>query len=206
MQWSSILDNQLSQLSVSTPFCQRQFSPSLGGFPNLFFIAASCRVDDLRAHFKNTYETARNCRGMNINKALAYLERVLEHKDIVPFRRFTGGPGRKALSKNQGSSNGRFPEKSVRHVISLLKNLKSNAEVKGLDTEKCQITHVATQRAVQGRRRTYRAHGRISPYLSSNCHIEFHVTEKSGDVARADKQQVRLTKKQAAKQRLAIGK
>jgi large subunit ribosomal protein L17e len=143
---------------------------------------------------------------MNINKALAYLERVLEHKDIVPFRRFTGGPGRKAMSKNQGHFNGRFPEKSVRHVISLLKNLKSNAEVKGLDTEKCQITHVATQRAVQGRRRTYRAHGRISPYLSSNCHIEFHVTEKSGDVARADKQQVRLTKKQAAKQRLAIGK
>ena len=141
----------------------------------------------MRAHFKNTYETARNCKGMNINKALAYLERVLEHKDIVPFRRFTGGPGRKAMSKNQGHHNGRFPEKSVRHVISLLKNLKSNAETNGLDTEKCQITHVATQRAVQGRRRTYRAHGRISPYLASNCHVEFHVTEKADTVARADK-------------------
>lgn len=84
--------------------------------------------------------------------------------------------------------------------------MKSNAEAKGLDTENCQITHVVVQRAVQGRRRTYRAHGRISPYLSSNCHVEFHVTEKSGDVARADKTQVRLTKKQAAQQRLAIGK
>ena len=90
--------------------------------------------------------------------------------------------------------------------MALLKNVKSNAEAKGLDTEKCQVTHVCTQRAVQGRRRTYRAHGRISPYLASNCHVEFSVTEKSGEVARADKQEVRVTKKQAAKQRLAIGK
>jgi large subunit ribosomal protein L17e len=73
-------------------------------------------------------------------------------------------------------------------------------------SEKCQITHVCSQRAVNGRRRTYRAHGRISPYLSSNCHVEFHVTEKSDNVERADKAAVRLTKKQAAKQKLAIGK
>jgi len=66
---------------------------------------------------------------------------------------------------------------------------------------------VCTQRAVNGRRRTYRAHGRISPYLSSNCHVEFHVTEKSDSVGRADKAAaVRITKKQAAKQKLAIGK
>jgi large subunit ribosomal protein L17e len=143
---------------------------------------------------------------MNLIKAIQYIERVLEHKSIIPFRRFNDGVGRKALCKQIGFFNGRFPQKSCQHVLSLLQNLKSNAEAKGLDTEKCQITHVATQRAVQGRRRTYRAHGRISPYLSSNCHVEFHVTEKSSDVARADKQQVRLTKKQAAKQRLAIGK
>jgi large subunit ribosomal protein L17e len=171
-----------------------------------FSAAAKCRVDDLRAHFKNTYETARACKGLFLPKALTYMERVLEHQAIIPFRRFTGGPGRKAMCKNVGHHNGRFPEKSVRHVIGLLQNLKANAETNGLDVEKCQISHVAVQRAVNGRRRTYRAHGRISPYLSSNCHVEFHVVEKSGPVAREDKQQVRLTKKQAAKQRLAIGK
>jgi large subunit ribosomal protein L17e len=125
---------------------------------------------------------------MNLLKAIAYMERVAEHKDIVPFRRFTGGPGRKAMCKNIGHNNGRFPEKSVKHVLALLSNLKSNAEAKGLDVEKCQISHVATQRAVSGRRRTYRAHGRISPYLSSNCHVEFHVVEKAAAVAREDKQ------------------
>ena len=150
--------------------------------------SAKCRVDDLRAHYKNTYETARACRGLNLLKALGYLERVLEHKSVIPFRRHTGGPGRHAMCKNVDHHNGRFPEKSVKHVIALLTNLKSNAEQKGLDVEKCQISHVVTQRAVNGRRRTYRAHGRISPYLSSNCHVEFHVVEKSGPVAREDKQ------------------
>ena len=72
--------------------------------------------------------------------------------------------------------------------------------------DKCVINHVVVQRAVQGRRRTYRAHGRIGPYLSSNCHIEFHCIEKGGDVKKGDKPQARITKKQAARQRLAIGK
>jgi large subunit ribosomal protein L17e len=152
------------------------------------FIAAKCKVNDLRAHFKNTYETARACRGMALLRAINYMERVAEHKEVIPFRRFTGGPGRHAMCKNVNHHNGRFPAKSVKHVLALLTNLKSNAEAKGLDIEKCQISHVATQRAVSGRRRTFRAHGRISPYLSSNCHIEFHVVEKSAVVSRQDKQ------------------
>merc|ERR1719454_2410154 len=143
---------------------------------------------------------------MNLIKAIRYIEDVRVHKSIIPFRRFTGGPGRHAMCKNIHHHNGRYPEKSCKHVLGLLKNLKSNAEAQSLDPEKCTITHVSTQRAVNGRRRTYRAHGRISPYLSSNCHVEFHVTEKSDNVSREDKTQVRLTKKQAAKQKLAIGK
>jgi large subunit ribosomal protein L17e len=166
---------------------------------------AKCRIDDLRCHYKNTYNTARACRGLNLLKAITYMERVREHTAVVPFRRYTGGPGRHAMCKNVNHHNGRFPEKSVKNVLNLLNNLKSNAEAKMLDPEKCRITHVCVQRAVNGRRRTYRAHGRISPYLSSNCHVEFHVTQESGPVQREDKQAVRLTKKQAAKQRLAIG-
>merc|ERR1712147_396174 len=168
--------------------------------------SAKCRVDDLRAHYKTTYETARACRGLNLLKAIEYINNVIEHKALIPFRRYTGGPGRHAMCKNHNHHNGRFPEKSCKHVLALLRNLKSNAEVQSLDPERCKISHVVTQRAVSGRRRTYRAHGRISPYLSSNCHVEFHVTEKSDNVARADKTAVRVTKKQAAKQKLAIGK
>ena len=162
----------------------------------------------MRAHFKNTYETARSVKGMKLKKAIKYLEDVLEHKNAVPVRRFNSHVARTPQAKLHGATQGRFFQKSVTHVLSLLKNLAANAESKGLDVEKCSITHFAVQRAVQGRRRTYRAHGRIGPYLSSNCHIEFHATEKAENVKRGsdDKKSVRLTKKQSARTRLAIGK
>merc|ERR1719329_45213 len=88
---------------------------------------AMCRVDDLRCHYKNIYNVARACRGMNVVKAIAYMENVLEHKAIVPFRRYTGGPGRKAMCKQFNHHNGRFPEKSCKNVINLLKKLKSSS-------------------------------------------------------------------------------
>ena len=68
------------------------------------------------------------------------------------------------------------------------------------------MLRTVVQRAVSGRRRTYRAHGRISPYLSSNCHVEFQCYQKTKDVKKADAPALRLTKKQAAVKRLAIGK
>lgn len=142
-----------------------------------------------------------------MKRAIKYLEDVLEHRDCIPYRRFTGHVGRTTQAKLHGVTQGRFPEKSVRHVLQLLKNLSANSEAKGLDVERTYISHFAVQRAIQGRR-TYRAHGRIGPYLSSNCHIEFIATERAESVKKAaeDKKAVRLTKKQAAKQRLAIGK
>jgi large subunit ribosomal protein L17e len=143
---------------------------------------------------------------MKIHKAIRYLEQVLEHKQIIPFRKYTGGIGRSAQTKVHKHTEGRWPEKSTKQVHLLLKNLLNNCETKGLNTERCHITHVVVQRAVAGRRRTYRAHGRMTPYLAQNCHVEFHATEKAEGVQREEKAQVRLTKKQAARQRLAIGK
>lgn len=49
---------------------------------------------DLRVHFKNTYNVARNVKGMFIKKAVKYLNDVLAHKRCVPFRRFKGCLGR----------------------------------------------------------------------------------------------------------------
>merc|ERR1719506_2014438 len=68
--------------------------------------SAKCRVDDLRAHFKTVYETARATRGLNLLKAIEYINNVIEHKALIPFRRFTGGPGRHAMCKNHNHHNG----------------------------------------------------------------------------------------------------
>ena len=163
---------------------------------------ASSKVKDLRAHYKNTFNTANAVKGMKIKKAIAYLHQVLDHKAIIGFTKHLAQ--RHAQCKQVGTNTGRWPEKSVKAVLLLLNNLKANCETKGLDLDKCVISHVAVQRAQQGRRRTYRAHGRVTPYLSSNCHIEFHCTEKAKQVHKAEKVVPRLTKKLAAR-RLAIG-
>ncbi len=73
---------------------------------------------------------------------------------------------------------GRFPEKSVKHLLDLLKNAESNADVKSLNTENLVISHVQVNQAQRGRRRTYRAHGRINAYMSSPCHVEVILVEK----------------------------
>ena len=205
MQWLSTLDSQLSQLNV------RLLNLIQSNFSLIFLfshpIEAKCKVADLRAHYKNTYEVARSVKGWNLKKAITYLENVIEHKQIIPFRRYTGGIGRHAQLKPFKHTQGRWPEKSAKIVRELLINLKANATSNKLDTDKCVINHVVVQRAVSGRRRTYRAHGRISPYLSSNCHVEFHCVERSGPVAKADKPALKMTAKQAARERarLAIG-
>ena len=111
-------------------------------------LAAKARADDIRMHFKNTMETANAVSGKNLLKAIEYLENVIEHKAIVPFRVHNGGIGRKGLCRQIGFTNGRFPEKSCRYLIALLKNLKSNAEHRQLDPEQCTITHAACQKAV----------------------------------------------------------
>ena len=47
-------------------------------------------------HFKNTRETAQAIKGMHLKKALQYLRDVINKKQIIPFRRYNGGVGRKA--------------------------------------------------------------------------------------------------------------
>ncbi|GBG63698.1 hypothetical protein CBR_g39009 [Chara braunii] len=121
---------------------------------------------------------------MELNKAKRYLEDVIAHKQAVPFRRFCGGVGRTAQAKNKGQTNGqaRWPAKSANFLLGLLKNAESNAEVKGLDVDTLFISHIQVNKAHKQRRRTYRAHGRINPYMSSLCHIELILSEREAPV------------------------
>ena len=94
--------------------------------------SCKARGSYLRVHFKNTRETAQAVKKMHIRKAYRYLKDVIAKKQIVPFRRFSGGVGRKAQAKNHKHSQGRWPEKSAQFLFQLLKNAESNAEVKVL--------------------------------------------------------------------------
>ena len=64
-----------------------------------------------------------------------------------------------------GVSKARWPVKSAEFILSLLKNAESNADTKGLDTSNLVVKHIQVNQAPKQRRRTYRAHGRINPYM-----------------------------------------
>merc|ERR1719170_74253 len=121
-----------------------------------------------------------------LHRASKYLKNVIAHKEIVPFRRFMGGVGRHAQAKVHGTAQGRWPLKSAEFLLQLLKNAESNAEYKGLDADHLVIEHIQVNRAPKMRRRTYRAHGRINPYMSSPCHIEVCLVEKEQAFSKKD--------------------
>lgn len=147
--------------------------------------AAKTRGDDIRAHFKNTYNVCRALKGMNVLVAQKYLNQVLEHQRCIPYTRYAGATGRTAQAKEFGVTKGRWPQKSVKVVLNLLANLVANAKVKtGIDVDKLVLNHIQVNRAAKGRRRTYRAHGRITPFLSSPCHIEIFATVPGEAVAK----------------------
>jgi len=149
--------------------------------------AVRAKCSNSRVHFKNTRETANAIKNMDLTRAKKYLENVLKKKEVVPFRVHTGGVGRTAQGKNmcktkknggRTCSQGRWPVKSCQVLRDLLRNAESNADEKGLSTDKLYVSHIAVQRAPKMRRRTYRAHGRINPFMASPCHIELMLEEK----------------------------
>merc|ERR1712205_18646 len=136
--------------------------------------SAKAKGSNLRVHFKNTRETCHAIKGMMLRKAQSYLQHVVEHKEAVAFRRFCGGVGRTSQAK-----------KAAQFVLNLLSNAEANAELKSLEMDKLFISHAQVNRAQQQRRRTYRAHGRINPYMSSPCHVEIILSQKEQTVKAA---------------------
>ncbi len=163
----------------------------------------------LRVHFKNTREVAATISGMKLSKAYTYLADVQEKKQVVPFRRFNGDVGRNAQTKQWKTTQGRWPVKSAKFMLSLLRNAESNAEAKGLETEELVIRNIVINQAPKTRRRTYRAHGRINPYQGNPCHIEIHLTEPANEVPKAADSSAlapHLNKRQLAQKRIAAAR
>ncbi|PPD75398.1 hypothetical protein GOBAR_DD27668 [Gossypium barbadense] len=91
-------------------------------------------------------------------------------------------------AKNRHSNGqGRWPVKSAKFILDLLKNAESNAEVKGLDVDSLIISHIQVNQAQKQR-----------PYMSSPCHIELILSEKEEPVKKEPETQLAPRKSKGA--------
>lgn len=70
-----------------------------------------------------------------------------------------------------------------------------------MDVEQITITHAQANQAPPMRRRTYRAHGRINPYMACPAHIELIGEEKAVEIPKEKETTQKLSKKRAAQLR-----
>jgi large subunit ribosomal protein L17e len=112
-----------------------------------------------------------------------------------------------------GSLSG-WPRNATKEMLSLLNNAEATAKGKdGLDNpEDLIVSSVVCNMAQKGRRRTYRAHGRIGPYMSTPSHVNLILkkktkTVKKAPVTQASQRTVKLAARYGDKnaKRVAVG-
>jgi len=131
---------------------------------------------EVRVSHKSAREICKTIKGMMLTQAKPYLSDVIAKKRAVPFTRFKKKAGhRHGLEKAYA---GRYPVKAAKHILKVLEGAEANAEYKGLDTERLQISHASAYPGMKIKRYTPRAHGRVSPKFQTLCHIEIALEEQ----------------------------
>ena len=91
-------------------------------------------------------------------------------------------------------------------------NEQMSKTIPSCNLSKCSPTSLSynclqVNRAPKMRRRTYRAHGRINPYMSSPCHIELTLVEKEQAFAKAsaeEPEKKKVSQKKLKRQKLQM--
>ncbi len=131
---------------------------------------------ELRVSHKHAREVCTAIKGMTLEQARTYLNRVVAKKQPVPFRRY-----RKKLGHRRGVGQGayaaRYPVKTAQKVLQVLAGAEANAEFKGLDIERLHIIHASAHPGIKLKRFIPRAMGRSSPKNQTLTHIELVLEE-----------------------------
>jgi len=141
--------------------------------------SAKAMVWDAPISYKKVVELARVIRGMKLDEARKLLERVAAGEEPIPVRRYARKQAHhRGLAAKYKWPIGRYPIKAARILLKLLENVANNAEVKGLDTEKLRIVHIAVHKGRVLKRWMPRAFGRSTPRFKKYSHIEIIVVEE----------------------------
>ena len=128
---------------------------------------------------KKMVNLVRVVRGMRLADAKAFLERVAAGKEPVPMYRHNRKQAHhRGVAARYKVPYARYPVKAAKILLKLLDNVENNAEVKGLETERLRIVHIAVHKGRVLKRWMPRAFGRSSPRFKHTSHIEVVVTEE----------------------------
>ncbi|MEA1994000.1 MAG: 50S ribosomal protein L22 [Euryarchaeota archaeon] len=129
---------------------------------------------NLRISPKHAMEICREIRERKLSDVKGYLQDVIEKKRAVPFKRHRRKMGHKKLDK---WDTGRYPVKASKKILDLLEEVESNAEYKGLDTDKLKIIHISAYKGIIIPGMIPRAYGRATPSNKNTTNIEIAVEE-----------------------------
>jgi len=132
---------------------------------------------DLRIKPKHAREICAVIKGMKVERAKTYLEKVIQLKQSVPFRRYKKKQAHRKDLKQFKWYAGRYPQKAAARIYEILTSVESNAEYKGLDIDLCRIIHTATHRGRIIKRYMSRARGRSTAKFKHLSHIEIVIYE-----------------------------
>lgn len=142
---------------------------------------AKAVMRDAPISFKESYEVCKLLRGMMLSSAKDFLRGVIEFREAVPYVRYKLSIAHKrGLAKRWrewGSPVGRYPVKVAKYLLKLLDNVENNAIVRGLNSEKLKIVHIAAHRGYYLKRWMPRAFGRATPRFKTHTTIEVIVAE-----------------------------
>jgi large subunit ribosomal protein L22 len=140
---------------------------------------AKASIRDAPISPKKVINLARVIRGMKVEDAKRFLEKVIRKEEAVPnWVHSKKIPHRKGLGDRWGIPMGKYPVKAAKIMLKLVKSVEANAENKELDVEKLRIIHVSVKKGYVLKRYMPRAFGRSTPKYRRHSNIEIAVKEE----------------------------
>ncbi|MGI6589333.1 MAG: 50S ribosomal protein L22 [Candidatus Iainarchaeum sp.] len=121
---------------------------------------ARAKINNAPISLKYSVEVCNQIKTMPVNKAIAFMQRILNYEEFLPLRVYNTKVAHRKGDSKAGVKSGRYPQKVAKEFIKLLELAKSNADNLGLDAEKLLIIHIYANAGIN--RFSYQSKGRIA--------------------------------------------
>ena len=120
--------------------------------------------------FKQSIEICNFIRNKDVVYAKNVLNKVIEKKAAIPFRRFNDNMGHK-----KRIAAGRYPGKASKEILDLISLVEANAQFKGMNSSNLVIAHINANKGA-----TVMHYGRKRSRKAKRTNIEIVVKERAG--------------------------